>query len=466
MNPSTRRPAVALVPRPGMTLIEMLIAMTLTLIMMGAVAQIFGMLGEGVSNSRNTTELTERMRAVAYRLRQDLAGVSADMSAIGRPELASGYFELIEGPNTDELLFSDSTVVLEKSRRDGDPMVTAYIAATGSDDRLLGDTDDLLAFTTRSDTSDFRGKLGPVGIRSQYAEVIWYCTPTPNSFNPVTFTLHRRQRLVKSHPGAGDFSNGNRRPFLSWAELHGYTDVSCRVEGGFAHPNSLGDLTKRENRFLHAPVFPHAFDFTALAATLEGEEGGARFGDDAILTNVIAFDVRVYDPGAPVQVPTAAVTVSPGDPGYQRPTGTPPFSYTPAPSVMTGAYVDLGYGIDPADGVVRPPHLGGGASTPLFFGAGDLRSGLPGSLATPRIFCTWSSHYETDGLDQDQILGPDQGTNGFDDNDNDMIDEAAEAETASPYPLELDGIEVRIRCYEPASRRVKQITVRQSFTGL
>jgi hypothetical protein len=435
----------------AMTLIEMLVAMTLTLIMMGAVAQIFGMLGEGVNNSRSSTELGERMRAVAYRLKQDLSGVSADLAVVGRPELARGYFEIVEGPNSDSRCFYNGVnppTPFYKSVTDDDPSLTLYRNVVGGDDRLAGDTDDILMFTTRNDTADFRGKLGPVGIRSAYAEVIWYCTQTPNTADPVAFTLHRRQRIVKSHPGAGEFVNGNRRAFSSWAELHRYTDVSCRVEDGFARPNSLGDLTKRENRFLHAANFPHAFDPAALATMLAEEAASDRFGDDTILTNVIGFDVRVFDPGAPIQVPSTAATVVPGDPGYV-PGG-------PFPS--TGAYVDLGY----SDSGL-PPHTNSSFDQPLFHHFGEPKSRLTATLTTPRTFCTWSSHYETDALDQDGVLGPDQGANGRDDNGNVRIDEIDEAETLPPYLLALRGIEIRIRCYEPASRQVKQLTVRQAF---
>ena len=209
---------------------------------------------------------------------------------------------------------------------------------------------------------------------------------------------------------------------------------------------------------------------------LTEEEGRDRFGDDAILTNVIAFDVRVYDPGAPVQIPgNTSTTVAPGDPGYSLPTGTPPAppsgTFINAPFVMTGAYVDLGYGIDPGDGQVRPPHLppyASGFEAPLFFGAGDPKSQLVGTLSTPRTFCTWSTHYESDALDQDNLLGPDQGTNGIDDLvgglfPNGLIDDLSEAETQPPYPLLLPGLEVRIRCYEPVSRQVRQITIRHAF---
>ena len=76
---------------------------------------------------------------------------------------------------------------------------------------------------------------------------------------------------------------------------------------------------------------------------------------------------------------------------------------------------------------------------------------------------TLSTHYEADGVDQDGQLGADQGTNGFDDDGDGLIDEADEAETSPPYPVALRGIEVRIRCYEPSSRQISQVTVRHTF---
>jgi hypothetical protein len=78
----------------------------------------------------------------------------------------------------------------------------------------------------------------------------------------------------------------------------------------------------------------------------------------------------------------------------------------------------------------------------------------------------------------------DQGTNGLDDNSNGRVDETdpsvdlngdgdfadsdedpGETETQPPYPYPLRGIEIRIRCYEPSSRQVRQVTVRHSFVS-
>jgi len=90
------------------------------------------------------------------------------------------------------------------------------------------------------------------------------------------------------------------------------------------------------------------------------------------------------------------------------------------------------------------------------------------------VYDTWSTHYEADGIDQDGVGNADQGTNGADDlvparltvpliPADGVIDDVDEWETKPPYPYPLRGIEVRIRCYEPSSRQVRQVTVRHTF---
>jgi hypothetical protein len=89
-------------------------------------------------------------------------------------------------------------------------------------------------------------------------------------------------------------------------------------------------------------------------------------------------------------------------------------------------------------------------------------------MAGSSTWDSWSSHYETNGVDEDGIAGIDQGSNGLDDTigayaQNGQIDEPEEQETSPPYPFPLRGLEVRIRCYEPSSRQVRQVTVRHTF---
>jgi hypothetical protein len=54
-------------------------------------------------------------------------------------------------------------------------------------------------------------------------------------------------------------------------------------------------------------------------------------------------------------------------------------------------------------------------------------------------------------------------TNGLDDNHDGVVDDVNEQITSSPYPVPLRGIQVKIRCYEPDSRLIREITIEQDF---
>ncbi len=90
-------------------------------------------------------------------------------------------------------------------------------------------------------------------------------------------------------------------------------------------------------------------------------------------------------------------------------------------------------------------------------------------LAGDPTYCTWSYHYEFNGLDEDQNSPnawrkvADQGTNLIDDDDNGAVDDSLELETMPPYNVPLRGIEIRLRCYEPQGKQIRQVTVRHAF---
>jgi hypothetical protein len=68
-----------------------------------------------------------------------------------------------------------------------------------------------------------------------------------------------------------------------------------------------------------------------------------------------------------------------------------------------------------------------------------------GTTATQRaVYDTWSTHYA--------FTAPGAGLN-----------DASQYATSPPYNVPLRGVEVRIRCYEPSSKQIRQITVRHSF---
>lgn len=273
------------------------------------------------------------------------------------------------------------------------------------------------------------------------------------------------------------------------------------------------------------PVRPFAFvedapdtgGFPAVANAMLNDQGevvrvtvgpvplwGARRGQDVMMTEVLGFDVRVYDPGAPLygrrdipgDLASPLTVLQPSDPGWK-------LAYNPnlglaAPNfefMGQGAYVDMGY----AFGATVLPGIPPGKSwtLPWFAEARSLidvyyDSRLPADKALSQlspgysVYDTWSFHYENNGVDEDNrdydnilLTGADEGTNGFDDKDfrsaapfdtltaADTVmngpDDVGERETVPPYDKPLRGLQVLIRTYELDSRAIRQVRVNQHF---
>jgi prepilin-type N-terminal cleavage/methylation domain-containing protein len=427
----------------GFSLVELLVASSIALVVMGAIAQLFSMFGRTMSQSQATVDLSGRIRTAAWQLRQDLAGVTADLVPWNQPESNSGYFEILEGPVRDASFALAGGVV------------------TGT---LSADTDDSLFFTTRSAGDPFVGRFGAGTIEAPCAEVAWFCREAGDQpiAGTTLYNLHRRQLLVVGYVGTPPFSTGNNNSAPVASLMQAGTpvyDLSLRLDGADAFPNTLGDLTKRENRCflggnmsIRSTAFPYAVLTDALSrvasnATFDNTD---RVWEDVILTNVIAFDVRVYDPQAKAQN-VDGTTLYPGDPSYNAGAATG----------ASGAYVDLGWGggAPVAISGTFPP-----SGITAFQSAGVLVSNAPGSATLPvTTYDTWSLHYEFNGENEDADAKIDEGTDGIDDNGDSLPDNSPESETSPPYPVPLKGLEVRIRCYEPTSKQVRQVTVVHSF---
>lgn len=547
--------------RRGVTLIEMLVATAVTLLLVGMIVSIFGVLSERVSDARATIEITDRLRATKQRLQQDLQGITVTMRPPRRPEANEGYFEAVEGPigpivSPQSLFYVDRD--LDQVYNATDPNGNLVDIP----DQTVGDVDDLMQFTTRG--GPFVGRFGTSGgtAQSNVAEVSWFLRGT---------TLYRRVLLVlpdRQVETLPDFSSTNVRKHETFYSAY---DVSVRQEGGpndmvaprpdppMLVANSLGDLTKRENRYGHQPwVYPHhsrlcwgalalptlrecsfmnnlgqgqrfywpfplnfplptnavrgtppqpppgnldvILPVGALQPTANGSGGfstltrqridlwnapyrgdppalgipvetitgtldtqtannaylsNMRIAEDVILTDVIQFDVKCWDPGAPIfnaydSSGNVIGTLSPGDRNYLAAgQGLRLFMSDPTElanqPIGYGAYVDLNYlcllGDLPSPQTYIPIY-GAALNTmesnppysnqvrfprPSFAHAGDHRSPLrgegpistpltlpvPASLAAPlpATYDTWSTHYERDGFNQDVIAlgGPPVG---------------------------------------------------------
>ena len=468
-----------------MTLIEMLVATTCTLILMAAIAQVFGAFGTAISDSRSMIELDARLRSVAWRLRNDLTGATARTLPPLEVEAGEGYFQVVEGPLTDAASGGAGTTVAP------------------------ADIDDVLLFTTRNTETPYLGRSesgsATKTAESQLAEVAWFLRPTDTTTpgTPLTYTLFRRQNLVLGYVGFTPFYGNSSylansvawSNYNTWSAFFDRFDVSVQVRYPLDSsnnpvtalvPNSLADLTRRETRFMHnpnglvglaagqyrwpdgtvVPNIPWQASPPPDGLIFDRTRGSTRVGEDVVLSNVLAFDVRVFDPGAPVYVA--------GDTAFARNDG----NFGALAPVANGGYVDLGWN-GAQFGVVATSGL-----RPRFADLGEARSGLQGSATVPRVWDTWSTHYESNGIDDDGDGTIDQGSDGLDNDGDGKVDESpfdadgdglytnvppagnddrGELETLPPYRYPLRGIEIRLRCYEPSSRQVRQVTIRHSF---
>ncbi len=485
-------------PQRGFTLVEMLVAVTVSLVMILAMVQVFQVIGTNVSTGRAIVEMQGQLRVVALRLQQDLEGVTVPVRPWPDSFAAQGYLEYSEGPGRDWNPYNWTSTSL--------PVATA--------NPLLGDYDDILMFTTRSAGEPFVGQFdpdltgSPAPIDSKVAEVGWWTMVVDANGNGVadeaeTVTVHRRAWLVRPDLNRTERQGAvailpNTSPqqlrddLVAWLDAN---DVSVHVEpaagGGIKLvANSLADLTQRVNRMGHwslvaednavPPVAPSSFaaataafphpilrnqnvvshgstfatlsrSSTSLAQLTLGDTrtSNLREGGDVILANALSMDVQVYDPTVPLKgdtgaAGTATVALTPADQGW--------YAVPVAGNTLgVGAYVDLAYDVGNAN---------------LFFANRPVpRSGfswLPG-YPTP-TYCTWSLHYEKNGIDEDGDGLVDEGTDGIDNDGVNGVDDLQERETSPPYPVPLRGLRVRIRMIEPDTRQVRQITVTSDFT--
>ena len=73
-------------------------ATALTLLVLGAVVQVFGTVSESISDARSFVEKVDQLRITQRQLKQDLEGETAPTTPPSAPELGLGYFEYVEGP--------------------------------------------------------------------------------------------------------------------------------------------------------------------------------------------------------------------------------------------------------------------------------------------------------------------------------------------------------------------------------
>jgi len=552
----------------GFTLLEILIAVTLMMLIMLGLTQLFSSVGTQVNNTQATLQLAGNLRSVKVRLENDLKLVTADLTQAPPMKVGinQGYFCIIEGmgaAHTNPLLRTRETTY-PYSITVGDVAYTSDSNDLFDDedavdwqtdlphnnhndtvfpyDNTVGDMDDILMFTAYAPQGQpFRGLVSGAVHESNTAEIIWFCRGN---------TLYRRTLLVLPQV---DFSSS------PLAHFYRDNDVSVRFDSERVSPtnsgivaNSLEDLALRQNRFGHAvsgtlqTTFPfnihknsavyymrmptmletshpnwdasrsfawnlanctrpdppndpnhvlvlryddiyglfsgsnetsatlpkntatcqtqpfidyweNPFPWSAIVDSSGNEIckinqitgvpvalEGSRYAEDVILTNVISFDIQVWDE-------------------------------------VAGRYVNMGEAR--ANGT-----YGDGTAAGLLGRQGYYSlNGGSNVIPLPCVYDTWSEEYEREGrrwpransevdsngnlvwrdphtqqwLDQNYPLT--LGRNQIDDFGTGVIDDIDEWTTPPPYNVPLRGIKITIRAFDPLSKNVREMTVVHSF---
>jgi hypothetical protein len=317
-----------------------MIALTMTLIVLGAMMTAFQYASEQMQSGRAMMELANRTRTAESLLRSDLQNLTVEPRPYAQTTNPNGFFEYIEGDNNDS-------------------------TPTGINS-YLGDVDDAIGMTVRNSARPFRGRgVGGAIIESSVAEVWWYTSKNDLNTNGLvdfedTIKLHRRVLLVRPDIVGTLFTNTgalSTRPALVSAvnAFIAATDISVRVvitqtATDVTHTvlaNSLSDLTLRKNRFCHdydfdsasgaylPSVFPHMFDDNTYSRTVAARLSVDRASSnetDILLSDISGFDIRAYSPDALVNTNTNIIVDS-SDPGFVA--GT---------AANLGSFVDLGLG--------------------------------------------------------------------------------------------------------------------------
>lgn len=489
--------------RAGLTLVEMLIALALSIFIMAIMSEAFVKGIEAFGNFKALADLEQRLRTVANIIRRDLkaphfdgskklsectvsgrampvldglrAGVynsasAADLAAVKAllrqlapyqlKSPAEGFFSVEEWPNRP---VNRATMYFEGTDSSGRPSYRDLAAFSGG---VIAIPSDTLHFTSRLEGNEpdkfFFGKVRPGSLldnaglstgatrydsasngmyTSQAAELLYFMGVDGSQNTPgvtlaggpvLTFNLYRQAwLLVPNRFSDGSAVNGD----AAYSTVTPAADIPVRysmdndvsayfnsASGNFFY-NSMADVQHRARRINPGGIrTPRPLD------TL-----GNLDGSDIMLTNVISFDVKVFDPFA-----------------YKVP-------LTPASG--RGAYVDIG---DTFNNVVDPLTL-------LPVNNFPTAAAVPGDLLAPAYGTTVNTvpTYPAGGYNLSDNGTFDTGTTRFEGSPTatGLAGSPFLNPTESPktHTFPFTSIQITIRVYEPKSKQTRQITIIQDM---
>ncbi len=183
--------------RFAFTLVELLVAMAITLVLMAALGKAFATIGRSMKQGRSEVTLSSKLRGISFRIRNDLRSRTVDARPPIKSASGRGYITYYEGPLTEHTwaLYGADAV----RRTDGGDVIASTDATfstlsrspTYREHSRFGDIDDYIAFTAEAPGDEwFTGKvpaflvddtaadpMEPRVIRSKFAEIITWASP-------------------------------------------------------------------------------------------------------------------------------------------------------------------------------------------------------------------------------------------------------------------------------------------------
>ncbi len=394
-------------------------------------------------------------------------------------------------------------------------------------DQTVGDVDDILAFTTKArEGTPFRGLVNGQLMESNDAEVIWFvrgntlyrrvllvddgglnladdsipaagfyqnndlsvrrsvANAIPNTLQSLKFRENRFGHYANLATKRDEFPYPlYRDTFENWyylrmPTLEETTHNDWSVAGQLPVPNITApttapywDLWNNPNHWANSHRTLGQFNATGSLNAYVADDPDdntkkrphIRAGEDVVLTNVISFDVKVWNP---VSVPLVGGGEAP--PQYVN-LGQSQFLDE------NGVLRDVDYATDPTAnfGFCTTGKYGGRER--FTFGAnGDDEPvtntsalNAAGRQLMPCVYDSWTIEYESHPDRYKATTGaPDEARTGYGlaglHADFPRTD-SANWECPPPYDEELESIEITIRCFEPRSKLIRQVRIVQSF---
>lgn len=150
--------------RRGLTLVEMLVVVALTVLMMTIIAQIFQATTGAIQIARAYQEIEQDLRGVEGTIKRDLAGITAKMTPPLNPKDNLGYFEYGENEFADaQGEDSDDYLAFTTTYTDGNLFFGRYLPGPTGLPTMNG-----------PDTRGAQATIAPKVITSDTAEVIYF----------------------------------------------------------------------------------------------------------------------------------------------------------------------------------------------------------------------------------------------------------------------------------------------------